>query len=1069
MKSFYLFVALAIGSVSFLSAQSINAVKIGSASNAYSTYLNSAHALSHLPGTGTNGGSLAFIHRENANLYGTAGSSGNIRYAISTNGGTSWTSELGRINPGRSFLARYPQVALFDQDTSATSTGVNDLALCIVTPTLDLAGTAFEGHLHVTVDSAAFPGFAIRNETYAYRSGTTNFTNRIGKSLVERVPGEFFYVNFQNNARDLFVYRGTYAAGTGRVVWGVDTTIATGFPAGTQQPQGNQIAFSPDGQTGYIAMTGDLTSSGNYSPIFLTTTNGGNTWSSPEEVDMTLFPTLLDTFRAAGIFAPTLTLGELYTGGTVIPTGLDLTVDANGNPHLFALVGNNSSAVNYTMTQEKFMLLDFTKDSLGNWVGKFVADKNTKRATIGNTGVVNGSLIFESWLQVTRNATGDKIFYSWNDTDTTLRNWTPAQGNNAPDLLGRAYDLTTNLMSPVTNWTANDTTWAGKVLTPMVPNTAMDFGTSFRVPTAVYRMESPTRSLLDTVSYWYFPNIIYQAADFTDSVLCFPTCSGLPLAYTLDLTDAICGNSNGSASVIISGGTNPGPYTISWSTGATGVGITGLLSGNYGVTIVDGYNCETKDSARIQEFPGPMFDSTTLATDVACFGGNTGTAKVVMTGGTPPYTYFWTTGATSDSVSGLIAGTIRATVTDSLGCQTDTTFIISQPADLALVTNFTEPLCFGDSTGTAGVFASGGTPSYSYSWSNGDSTANLLNLPSGGYTVTVTDTNGCSKNASISVTQPRDIVASPTVVNASCFGAANGSASLAVTGGTAPYQYQWSNGTVISSLNNVTAGTYTVTISDFNNCRKEDTVIISEPTEIVPNATVTPVGCAGDANGEILLAPSGGTPPYTYQWVGGQTANFLNNLAAGTYVVTITDGNNCTKTEPFVLRNPAPLTANTTITPDDGTGNGTASVNVTGGTPPYDFLWNNGQTGQTVTGLFVGGYIVTITDAGGCVISDTIFVGLVNSVEERIDGLQEFLLFPNPASSQIQVEASFSGPTSVRLVLTDYMGRTVWRQYFPAAVSTSVAIPVSGLADGLYQLQLVTPHGTGSKSVRIKH
>ena len=164
-------------------------------------------------------------------------------------------------------------------------------------------------------------------------------------------------------------------------------------------------------------------------------------------------------------------IGSRYpTGSNVIPNVTDLTVDGNGNPHFLVLVDNEISAFspNYNMAENKLMLVDVTKDTLGNWEGVYVAQKATRRALIGNPAIANGSLFFETWMQVTRNADGSKIFYSWNDTDTTAASWSPGDGNNAPDLYGRGYDLNSGLMTPVVCHTCTDAVWQKRILTPTV-------------------------------------------------------------------------------------------------------------------------------------------------------------------------------------------------------------------------------------------------------------------------------------------------------------------------------------------------------------------------------------------------------------------------------------------------------------------------------------------------------------------------------------------------------------------------------------------------------------------------
>src|SRR5690606_37821432 len=169
-------------------------------------------------------------------------------------------------------------------------------------------------------------------------------------------------------------------------------------------------------------------------------------------------------------------------------------------------------------------------------------------------------------------------------------------------------------------------------------------------------------------------------------------------------------------------------------------------------------------------------------------------------------------------------------------------------------------------------------------------------------------------------------------------------------------------------------GTYTVTVTDAVNRTATATVTITEPDALLSNIITTDISCNGATNGSITLAPTGGVAPYTYLWSNADTSSSLTGLTGGAYSVTITDANGCTVTENATITDPAILTLSSTSQVDVtsyGGNDGSATVSVTGGTAPYNYLWSNGATTATATGLIAGNYVVTITDANGCTISES--------------------------------------------------------------------------------------------------
>jgi gliding motility-associated-like protein len=466
----------------------------------------------------------------------------------------------------------------------------------------------------------------------------------------------------------------------------------------------------------------------------------------------------------------------------------------------------------------------------------------------------------------------------------------------------------------------------------------------------------------------------------TDNNLCTKTTSanvsntGAPtLSVTASVNVNCFGGNNGSASISATGGT-PG-YTYSWSTGATTTSVSGLTAGTYSATVTDAIGCQATNSVVITQ-PTQVISSITASVNPGCFGTSTGTATVAASGGTPGYTYLWSNGQTTANATGLSAGSYTVTVRDANNCSSTSSVTLSQPSQVsANITANTPVSCFGGSNGTATVSASGGTPGYTYSWSNGNSNAANSGLIAGSYTVTVTDTKGCTATTSVLINQPANLLATiPNAGNVSCFGGSNGQAVSNVTGGTIPYTYSWSNSTSLSSITGVAAGTYTLTVTDNNLCTATASVTVTEPTQIQASTSINNnVSCPGGNNGSASVSASGGTPIYFYSWSNGSSNTTVMGLPAGTHSVTVSDANMCTTTATVVISEPSPLIVN--LVPDSvncfGTSTGAINANPSGGTFPYTFLWSNGATTQNVTGLNIGNYTVTMTDINNCTSTQT--------------------------------------------------------------------------------------------------
>jgi uncharacterized repeat protein (TIGR03803 family) len=451
-------------------------------------------------------------------------------------------------------------------------------------------------------------------------------------------------------------------------------------------------------------------------------------------------------------------------------------------------------------------------------------------------------------------------------------------------------------------------------------------------------------------------------------------------SLTVSSTPASCsGLCNGTATVTPTGGTLP--YTYNWTpAGGTAAITTSRCAGTYTITVIDNIGCAASSTVAITE-PTAVTSSFTH-TDVSCNGGSNGTATITASGGTPGYMYSWApSGGTGTTATGLIAGTYTCTVTDANSCVTIHTVTINQPSALSAINSHTDVSCNGGSDGTATAIPSGGTMPYSFSWLPvGGSSAIATGLSAGNFTCTVTDANSCVTTTSLTILAPSALAAGSSQTDVTCNGLNNGSATVTPSGGTIPYSYSWSPaGGTAATASNLSPTSYTCVITDNNGCFISRSFTISEPPVLSASSAQTDVSCTGGTNGSATATPAGGTGPYTYSWdpAGTGTTATVNGLSAGTYTCTITDVNTCTTPLVITINEPTLMSTSTfgSNVLCNGGNSGTAGISVSGGTPTYIYSWAPaGGTGSTTSNIAAGTYTCTVTDANGCITSNTITI-----------------------------------------------------------------------------------------------
>ena len=492
----------------------------------------------------------------------------------------------------------------------------------------------------------------------------------------------------------------------------------------------------------------------------------------------------------------------------------------------------------------------------------------------------------------------------------------------------------------------------------------------------------------------------------TDSLGCNITDSAVvadPLAMVVNLTatPASCNQSDGSVNITVTAN-GTAPITFSWTDGTSNVGNTGLVNGlpagTYFGTATDFNGCSVTDTVTITNLSGPTLTVDSVYA-VQCFGGSDGYTEVSITGGAFPYTYAWNTtpAQTTPAATNLTAGTYTITVTDSNGCIVSSAVTITEPTELQLISGGTDPSCFTFADGSAWVNASGGTGgTYTYSWNTAppQTTDTATALSSGSYTVTVVDSNMCFDSATVVLADPLLFTVNVTGNNISCFGACDGDAITTLNNGVAPFTYLWDDpgAQTTDSIFGLCDTTVSVIVTDSMGCIANGSVLITQPALLVvteDSVAHIDVDCFGNATGSANLNVSGGTGVYIYDWVlNGATVSTgqnANNLIAGTYTVTVTDGNGCSETVTVIITEPVVLTSTATPTDADcfGANTGSAFATPAGGTGPYTYLWTNVAQQQTDTAfnLVANTYDVTVTDSNNCTVTVTgIVIGEPNEL-----------------------------------------------------------------------------------------
>lgn len=413
---------------------------------------------------------------------------------------------------------------------------------------------------------------------------------------------------------------------------------------------------------------------------------------------------------------------------------------------------------------------------------------------------------------------------------------------------------------------------------------------------------------------------------------------------------------------------------------------TNLSAGNYAVTITNS-TCQRSFATTIAEKEQIIVSET--IDNLVCNGDNSGRISLAVSGGTSPYSYTWDNDTESATIENLAAGEYSCTVSDRNSCTATNSYTVSQPEILSAQANPIDITCHGANNGAISLTVNGGTPQYTYHWNDNNAEAHRTNLPVGSYSITITDNHNCSTTATASISQPTALSVNGNATNISCYGKNNGAISISVSGGTEPYNYLWNGQTAEANQTNLSAGEYSLVVTDANTCTAAFSATITEPDELVAIPNIAPITCAG-ANDAILSASAtGGTGTYAqYFWFRAENPNSpvcvqpqYQNVAAGNYLLVVKDSHNCTDTVPVAVEDAVAHNFEMSVT-DALCNGGTGSIAITvdgGNGTGFSFAWSgNVSSTNSASSLPAGHYTITTTDSNDC---ETILDTAVNEPE----------------------------------------------------------------------------------------
>ena len=535
-----------------------------------------------------------------------------------------------------------------------------------------------------------------------------------------------------------------------------------------------------------------------------------------------------------------------------------------------------------------------------------------------------------------------------------------------------------------------------------------------------------------------------------DPRACIPT----SFSASVSATNYSCGNCDATATVTATSGITP--YTYSWNDPASQTNATavGLCGGSFSVVVSDASGDSDTLSITVTGSQN-VVGSVGSVSNASCAGFCDGELSASAVSGTAPYSYMWndTGNQTNATATGLCAGNYTVTITDANGCTDTDGFPITQPTALSLGITGTDVLCNLGTDGDINLTVSGGTPSYSFLWSNSMITEDIMGLSAGTYTVTLTDANGCQEMSTQVIEQPSAIALSGSSTDANC-GQADGSVSILATGGVGSYIYAWDDASLStdSAVSNLEAGIYNVSVTDYNGCLVTDNVMVNNiggGSAFITDSN--PVDCFGNATGDATVSVVGGTAPFTYGWndPSSQLSAQATGLIAGTYLATVADAAGCLAFANVTITEPNSIGVISSVTDaTNSNDDGAVDVTVTGGTSPYTFSWSSGETSEDLVSKSTGIYLLTVIDANGCEQMHSAEIQMISGIS-TVNKIHDLTMFPNPASDVLYLRSDVVFK-DLYLEAFDLLGKRV----LGVPVALNEEVQLLSLAPGVYVIHI---------------
>lgn len=916
----------------------VDANTVGSASNIFTQILTESNQV--IANNDLN--SILFIHRNNTASFG--GHSGQIRYDLSTNGGLSWTSDVGVLNPlsvNGTNAARYPQISFYNP---TSNTNPNNAYLVYKAAT---TAATWNG----TVSGVRRLNGTGNTENYNQATGTNTL---IPRSQVEGAPGTYWSIDAVFNGTIISGFRvlkGNWN-GTNDVVWSVNNTITPSFNTtfnGDPQVADFAIGFDPTGQEGWICALTHLTSSPTDSafyPVFYHTVDAGTTWTGPTTVDLGSFSCISSNIGA----------GNVATAAF----DLDLTVDVNGDPHALLEVGNAPGLYSIFPAQWRAMY-DITQSN-GIWTALEIAPRQAFRGTFG---ITPNSVDQDAHPQAARTQDGTKLFFTWTDSDT---NFTAGTDNTAPNLIGRSYNVTTGQWDAVTNHTSCDPTVSGRALFPKLSPIVLGNSGSYTIPAVVAAL-NVSGNPIDPTTSLYLDSISVADADFVNNQ-CVST-------VTISGPSSFCPGS----SITLDAGAGYDEYL--WSNGATTQTISVNAVGTYTCAARTGCCLAGTASVTITQDPLPASSWTSSSNLLVASFSDASTNST---------SWFWDFGDGNNSTAQnpthtyATAGTYTVCQTVSGLCGSDST------CSTVTVTSCVAPVAaFSNTSGSLSVSFTDATTNTPTGWlyDFGDGNTSTSQNPThvyaapGNYTVCLTTTNACGSDSSctpITVTCAAPTAAFTNTTGALSVDFTDGSTSNG--GGATGWSWTFGDGNTSTAQNPThvyaAPGTYTVCLTTTDPCGSNTvcnsvTVTCAAPTSAFTNTSGSLTVNFTDAS----TSNGAGITAWAWTFGDGNISSAQNPqhtyASSGSYTVCLTTTDVCgtnTVCNPITVSCTAPVagfTSNVTQLTADFTD---ASTSSSGGATAWAWTFGDGNTASTQNPQHVyaapGTYTVCLTVTDAC-------------------------------------------------------------------------------------------------------